>query len=176
MPSAPRITLVVAYAANRAIGRDNTLPWHLPADFAHFKRITMGHPIVMGRKTWESLGRPLPGRHNVVISRNANYQAPGATVVTSLPQALAACGQVARICIIGGAQIYAQALEMADEIIATEVKTEVDGDAFFPVLAQEQWQEVARLPQPEENGYAYDFVTYARAAEYRRTASASPLV
>jgi len=158
----PLVTLVVAYAANRAIGRDNALPWHLPADFAHFKRTTMGHPIVMGRKTWETLGRPLPGRHNVVVTRNPDYQAPGATVAASLPQALAACGQVVRICVIGGAQIYTQALPLADEIIATEVKTEVDGDAFFPSLPAGQWREVVRLPQPEENGYAYDFVTYAR--------------
>jgi len=174
-PTPPVVTLVVAYAANRAIGRDNALPWHLPGDFAHFKRTTMGHPIVMGRKTWESLGRPLPGRRNVVISRDANYHANGAVVVTSLPQALAACGQVARVCIIGGAQIYAQALALADEIIATEVKAEIDGDAFFPALPQGQWQEQARLPQPEENGYGYDFVTYVRAAKYPRTASASPL-
>jgi len=159
--SPPRITLVVAYAANRAIGRNNTLPWHLPADFAHFKRTTLGHPVVMGRKTWESLKRPLPGRLNVVVTRNPNYLAPGARVASSLPQALAVCGEVARICIIGGAQIYTQALALADEIIATEVKTEVAGDAYFPTLPAGQWQETARLPQPEENGYVYDFVTYA---------------
>ena len=158
----PIITLVVAYAANRTIGRDNAMPWHLPADFAHFKRTTMGHPIVMGRKTWESLGRPLPGRLNVVISRTPDYQAPGAVVAPSLPAALAACGDVPRICVIGGAQIYAQALPLANEIIATEVKAEVDGDAFFPELPSGQWHEQERLPQPEENGYAYDFVTYVR--------------
>jgi len=158
----PRIILVVAYAVNRAIGRDNALPWRLPADFAHFKRTTLGHPIVMGRKTWESLGRPLPGRRNVVITRNVDYQASGATVVGSLPQALAVCGQAARICVIGGAQIYTQSLALADEIIATEVQAEVDGDAFFPSLPEGQWREVARLPQPAENGYAYDFVTYVR--------------
>ena len=158
------ITLVVAYAANRTIGRDNAMPWHLPADFAHFKRTTMGQPIVMGRKTWESLGRPLPGRLNVVISRSPDYQAPGAVVTTSLQDAVAACGDVDRICIIGGAQIYAQALSIADEIIATEVKATVDGDAFFPELPAGQWQEQSRLPQPEENGYVYDFVTYVRHA------------
>lgn len=156
------VTLVVAYAANRAIGRDNALPWHLPADFAHFKRTTLGHPIVMGRKTWESLGRPLPGRLNVVVTRDPGYQAAGAVVTGSLPQALAACGDVPRICVIGGAQIYAQALPLADEVIATEVHAEVDGDAFFPGLPAGEWQEAERLPQPEENGYAYDFVTYKR--------------
>ena len=158
----PIITLVVAYAANRAIGRDNTLPWRLPADFAHFKRTTMGHPIVMGRNTWESLGRPLPGRLNVVITRTPDYQAPGAVVAHSLPEALAACGDVPRICIIGGAQIYTLALPIADEIIATEVQAHVDGDAFFPDLPAGQWQEAERLPQPEENGYTYDFVRYVR--------------
>jgi len=160
----PIITLITAYAANRTIGRDNALPWHLPADFAHFKRTTLGHPVVMGRKTWESLGRALPGRVNVVVSRQAGYQAIGAQVVASLEEALAACGDVPRVFVIGGAQLYAQALPLANEVIATEVHACVAGDAFFPVLPGDEWREVSRTAQPVENGYAYDFVVYERAA------------
>jgi len=163
MTAPPTITLIAAYAANRAIGRDNALPWHLPADFAHFKRTTLGHPIVMGRKTWESLPRALPGRINVVVSRQAGYQAAGAQVVGSLAEALAACGEAPRIFVIGGAQLYAAALPLADEVIATEVHAEVAGDAFFPLLPDGLWREVSRAAAPPENGYAYDFVVYQRS-------------
>jgi dihydrofolate reductase len=160
---APRLTLVVAYAANRVIGRDNALPWKLPGDLAHFKRTTLGHPIVMGRKTWESLGRPLPGRRNVVISRAADYAAEGATVVRDIDAALSACADTDEVFVIGGAQIYAAVLERADRIVATEVKADVDGDAYFPYLPAFRWREVSRQPQAEENGYAYDFVVYEKA-------------
>ena len=158
----PRLTLVVAYSDNRAIGRDNALPWKLPGDLAHFKRTTLGSPIIMGRKTWESLGRPLPGRINVVVSRNAQYAAQGAVVVPTLADAVRACGDVADAYVIGGAQIYAQAIPLAQRLIATEVHAQVDGDAFFPELPAGQWQEVSREPKPAENGYAYDFVVYER--------------
>lgn len=156
------LTLIVAYSRNRAIGRDNTLPWRLPGDLAHFKRTTLGQPIIMGRKTWESLGRPLPGRTNIVITRNQNYAAQGAVVVNTLDQAVAACGDAARAYIIGGAQIYTSALQHADEIIATEIHAEVDGDAHFPDLPPQQWEETERASQAEENGLTYDFVTYRR--------------
>ena len=162
MSADARVALIVAYARNRVIGRDNALPWRLPGDLAHFKRTTLGHPIVMGRKTWESLGRPLPGRRNVVISRQAGYAAPGAEVADSLQSALAACADAPAVYVIGGAQIYEQALPLAGRILATELHAEVAGDARFPELDPAQWQEVAREPQPEENGYAYDFVTYRR--------------
>jgi dihydrofolate reductase len=157
------LSLIVAYSRNRTIGRDNALPWRLPGDLAHFKRTTLGKPIIMGRKTWESLGRPLPGRLNIVVTRDRAYAATGATVVNDLDAAVAACGDMPHAFIIGGAQIYAAALELADEIIATEVDADVEGDAFFPALSGE-WQEVDRQTQPEENGYAYDFVTYKRRA------------
>jgi len=160
----PRLTLVVAYSDNRTIGRDNTLPWKLPGDLAHFKRTTLGSPIIMGRKTWESLGRPLPGRLNVVVSRNAQYAAQGAVVVATLADAVRACGDVADVYVIGGAQIYGQAIPLAQRLIATEVHAQVDGDAFFPELPTGQWHEVSREPQPAENGYAYDFVVYERQA------------
>jgi dihydrofolate reductase len=157
----PRISLVVAYSDNRAIGRDNALPWRLKADLAHFKRTTMGNPIVMGRHTWDSLGRPLPGRRNLVVSRNPGLKAEGATVHASLQDAIDACGDAAAVFIIGGAQIYTQALTMADEIIATEVHTQTEGDAFFPSLSSE-WKEIERQPQPPENGLDFDFVVYRR--------------
>lgn len=156
------LTLIVAYSTNRAIGRDNALPWKLPGDLAHFKRSTLGHPIIMGRKTWESLGRPLPGRSNIVISRNPGFVAAGATVVPSLEAAIAACGDVDEAFVIGGAQIYTHALPLAKRVLATEVHADVEGDAFFPLLPAFEWKETARESQPEENGYAYDFVTYER--------------
>ncbi len=158
----PQISLIVAYASNRVIGRDNTLPWRLPGDLAHFKRTTLGKPIVMGRKTWESLGRPLPGRHNVVITRDEAYAATGATVVTSLDAALAACADAQDVFVIGGEAIFALALPHADRLIATEIQADVEGDTWFPPLPA-GWRETAREPQPEENGLTYDFVTYVRA-------------
>ncbi|EHK63964.1 dihydrofolate reductase [Achromobacter arsenitoxydans] len=157
------LTLIVAYSTNRVIGRDNALPWKLPGDLAHFKRSTLGHPIIMGRKTWDSLGRPLPGRSNIVISHNPGFSAAGALLAPTLEAAVAACGDVEEAFVIGGAQIYAQALSVARRVLATEVHAEVDGDAFFPLLPSFQWKETARAPQPAENGYDYDFVTYERA-------------
>lgn len=162
--SAPLIRLVVAYTDNRVIGRDNGMPWHLPADLAHFKRTTLGHPIIMGRNTWDSLGRPLPGRRNLVVSRNTSLVAPGAEVWPSLEDALAQCEDVEIVCIIGGAQIFVHALTLADELIATEIHEHIEGDVFFPALDAALWQETAREPQPEENGLRYDFVTYRRTA------------
>jgi dihydrofolate reductase len=157
------LTLIVAYSTNRAIGRDNALPWKLPGDLAHFKRSTLGHPIIMGRKTWDSLGRPLPGRLNIVISRNTDFAATGATVVPTLEAAIAACGDVDQAFVIGGAQIYTHALPLAQRVLATEVHADVEGDAFFPLLPAFQWKETAREKQPAENGYEYDFVTYERS-------------
>lgn len=157
----PVLSLVVAYTTNRAIGRDNSLPWRLPGDLAHFKRSTINRPILMGRHTWESLGRPLPGRQNIVLSRNKQYEAKGAEVVDSLPAAIEAAGSATEICVIGGAQVYAQVLPLAHRIIATEIHAEVQGDAFFPPLPS-TWVEISRDPQPEENGMRYDFVVYER--------------
>jgi len=157
----PQIRIVVAYAHNRVIGRDNQLPWRLPGDMRHFRQITMGLPIIMGRKTWESLGRALPGRHNIVVTRNPAFTADGATVVASVDDALHAA-LADTVCIIGGAQLYAQTLPLAHEIIATEVHATVDGDAFFPALDAAQWRAIERRTQPEEHGLTYDFVTYQR--------------
>lgn len=160
----PTITLVVAYTRNRVIGRDNKMPWHLPGDLAHFKRTTLGHPILMGRKTWESIGRPLPGRQNIVITRNPSYEAVGATVVESLDAALAAAGDAGEIFVIGGAQIFNDALPRASRLVATEIDADIEGDTWFSPLPEGQWKEVERLAQPEDNGLAYSFVTYTRQA------------
>lgn len=157
------LSLIVAYSSNRVIGRDNALPWRLPGDLAHFKRTTLGKPIIMGRKTWESLGRPLPGRTNIVITRDAAYTATGAVVVHTLADAIGACGEADHAFVIGGAQIYAQALPMATTLVATEVHAQVEGDAFFDALPA-TWHEVKREPQAEENGLRYDFVTYENGA------------
>lgn len=158
----PLIQLVVAYADNRVIGRNNTLPWRLPSDLAHFKQITMGCPIIMGRNTWDSLGRPLPGRPNLVISRNPDLQPAGATVYASLDKALAACHDSNRVCIIGGQQLFDIGLQIADEIVATEIHAEIEGDTFFPPLKANTWQEKSRQPQTPENGLAFDFVVYQK--------------
>jgi len=156
------LNLIVAYARNRTIGRDNTLPWKLPGDLAHFKRTTLGCPIVMGRKTWDSLGRPLPGRRNIVITRDATKAFVGAEAVTSLLQALEAVKEAEQVFIIGGAQIYRQALPLAQRIVATEIQADIEGDALFEPLDQALWIETSRLPQPAENGLAYDLVEYHR--------------
>jgi dihydrofolate reductase len=160
--ASPEIKLVVAYSDNRVIGRDNALPWRLPSDLAHFKRTTLGHPIIMGRATWESLGRPLPGRLNIVLSRNPRFKADGATVHPSLKAALAACRTEPIVCIIGGAQVFGHSLSVADQIIATEVHATVKGDVFFPPLDASQWEEIERAPQATENDYDFDFVVYRR--------------
>lgn len=159
--AATRLSLIVAYARNRVIGRNNDLPWRLPADLAHFKRATLGKPIIMGRKTWESLGRPLPGRTNIVITRSPGYAAEGAEVVGSLAQARAACGAAPDAYVIGGEAIFALALPDAERIVATEIHAEVEGDTWFPELPA-GWRVTRREPQPEENGYRYDFVIYER--------------
>jgi dihydrofolate reductase len=159
----PILTLVVAMSENRVIGRDNALPWHLPADLAHFKAVTMGKPIVMGRLTWESIGRPLPGRHNLVVSRTL-AAADGATVVPSLDAALAAAGDAPEVCVIGGARLFEDALRKARRIHLTEVHAEVDGDVHFPPLDSSEWREVSReRREPDErNAHPMSFVTLER--------------
>lgn len=159
-----KISMIVAYSRNRVIGKDNHLPWRLPSDLAHFKRHTLGKPIIMGRKTWESLGRPLPGRLNIVVSRAGQGDFTGATLAHSLEDAVAATGSEQEAFLIGGAQLYAEAMPMADRIIATEIAAHVEGDAFFPMLNEGEWAEAHREPQPAENGFSYDFVEYVRKA------------
>ena len=161
----PIISLVVAVAKNRAIGKDNHLLCHLPEDMRHFREVTLGKPVIMGRKTWESLPeafRPLPGRHNIVVSRNAAYQAEGATVVTSLEEALAQAGNVEQVSIIGGADIFRLALPIADILDMTEIEADFDADTFFPEFRQEDWQEISRKTQQSQSGLTFSFVEYRR--------------
>ena len=159
-----KLNIIVAYNQQHVIGKDNTMPWKLPADLAYFKQITMGCPIIMGRKTRDSLGRPLPGRLNIVISRDANFQAEGTQTVTSLEEAIAVAkaSQAENIFVIGGGQIYQDALPHVQRVYATEIHSNMDGDTYFPVLEKAQWKEVSRHPQPEQNGLAFDFVVYER--------------
>jgi dihydrofolate reductase len=159
-----RVSLIAALADNGVIGRDNQLPWRLRADLQHFKRLTMGRPIVMGRRTWESIGRPLPGRTNIVITRDTAFRAEGGVVAHSIEQALEAAGDCDELFIIGGAELYAQTLPLADRLYLTRVKAEVPGDALFPPLTPGEWREVGRESHgaDENNEYACEFVVLDR--------------
>ncbi len=167
-----RLNLIYARAANGVIGKDNTMPWHLPEDLAHFRRLTQGCPVIMGRKTWESLParfRPLPGRLNIVLTRDAatatQLQAEGALALAGLEQALAHCAALpeapAELWVMGGAQIYAQALPLAQRVIVTEITRDYEGDAYAPELGTE-WRETARESHVAASGLGYDFASYER--------------
>ena len=161
----PIISLIAAVAKNRAIGKDNQLLWHLPEDLRHFRDTTRGKPVIMGRKTWESIPdafRPLPGRHNIVVTRNTDYAAPGATLAGSLEEAIAQAGDENEIFVIGGAELYRQALPIADRLHLTEVDQAYEGDAFFPEIQAEDWQELSRQRQKNESGLVFSFVEYHR--------------
>jgi dihydrofolate reductase len=158
-----QITLVVALDAQRGIGVNNTLPWRLPEDLAHFKRVTSGHPIIMGRKTFDSIGRPLPNRRNIVVTRNPAWRHEGVEAVTSLDEAVVLAGG-AKAFIIGGAQIFAESMGIADQMIVTEIDHTFACDTFFPPLAAGEWTETAReLHHSDANGFDYSFVTYSKA-------------
>ncbi|EEY99032.1 dihydrofolate reductase [Vibrio sp. RC586] len=157
------ISMIAAMADNRIIGKDNQMPWHLPADFAWFKRCTLGKPVIMGRKTYQSIGRPLPGRHNIVISRDESLLIDGVDLVASIDAALAKAGEVDEIMIIGGGSLYAACLPMANKLYITEINAELDGDTQFPAWGSD-WQECYRehYPADEKNTYAMDFVIFER--------------
>ena len=165
MPAKPRVSVVAALAKNRVIGIGNRLPWRLPEDLAHFKALTLGHPVLMGRKTFESLGRPLPGRNNIVISRNPAFHPAGCIVANSVPDALALCEGADEVFFIGGAELYAQAIPLADRLYLTEVDIEAVGDAWFPDYDRSAFSEVSREPHTGQKGDAlrFDFVLYQRA-------------
>ncbi|MDR7092836.1 dihydrofolate reductase [Hydrogenophaga laconesensis] len=159
-----RLHLIFARAANGVIGKDNALPWHLPEDMAHFKRTTLGHPVIMGRKTWDSLPpkfRPLPGRLNIVVSRDGQWHADGASRAGSLQEAVALCPAGSDVWVIGGAQIYAAALPLADTAVVTEIAQDFDGDAFAPSFGPE-WKVTARESHVAASGLPFAFVTYTR--------------
>lgn len=160
----PRLHLIYARASNGVIGKDGTLPWHLPEDLAHFKRTTMGCPVIMGRKTWDSLParfRPLPGRTNVVVTRQENWHENGAQPAQDMLQALQICEQSPDVWVIGGAQLYALAEPLAHSAVVTEIEKTFEGDAFAPSLGS-AWTEVARERHVNDTGLAYSFVTYLR--------------
>jgi dihydrofolate reductase len=164
----PHVSILVAMAKNRVIGRNNALPWQLPPDLKRFKQLTMGHHIVMGRKTYESIGRPLPGRTSVIITRQPDYQVPGAIVVASIDQALKVCSEGKEvdqeIFVIGGAQIYRQSLGLCQRIYITEIQQEFDGDTLFPELNQQEWREISREKYRlnDGDGLEYHFVVLDR--------------
>lgn len=168
-----KISLIAAVAANGVIGRDNDMPWHLPDDFAFFKRKTSHHPIIMGRKSLEALGKALPNRTNIVITRNADFSADGVIVVHSLDDAIAeATNDIEQkreqstdeIFVIGGAEIYKMALPAANRLYITEIHSDFDGDAYFPSFNKNEWQEVSRQPHAADDRHKvpFDFVTYER--------------
>jgi dihydrofolate reductase len=159
----PRVYLVAAIAANGVIGAGGRLPWRLPEDLRHFKALTLGHPVIMGRKTWESLGRPLPGRENVVVTRTPGYEARGAHVAGSLDAALALCAGESVAFVIGGSELYAAALPVADGLVLTEIERDYAGDAHFPDFDRSAWREAQRQPQTSADGLRFDFVRYERA-------------
>lgn len=160
-----RRSLIVARARNGAIGLANAMPWHLPADLAHFKRTTLGHPVIMGRRTWESIGRALPGRKNIVVSRTPGFRAEGAQVVRSLEEAWRAAEGAEEAFVIGGARLYAEALPEADRIYLTDVVAEVEGDTFFPRLDPRDWRETLLAEQPAggRDAHALRFLLLERA-------------
>jgi dihydrofolate reductase len=160
-----RVALVAALARGGVIGRDGRIPWHLPEDIAHFRELTMGYPVVMGRRTWDSLPdrfRPLPGRRNIVVTRNPGWQGIGAERAASLEAALELAVEDERVFVIGGAQLYAEALAVADELLLTEINADVDGDTVFPPFDEAVFTEVAREAHLAADGTAFAFVTYAR--------------
>ena len=158
-----KISIIVAMSKNRVIGVKNSLPWHISEDLKRFKRLTTGYPIIMGRKTFESIGKPLPERRNIVISRNQNLKVQDIEVVKSIEDALKICSSENLIYIIGGEQIYNLAMPYANNIHLTEVNKEVEGDAFFPEFDKKEWKEIARENSKDFNDTSYSFVEYIRS-------------
>lgn len=159
------LSLIAAVARNRVIGKDNQLLWHLPEDMKYFREVTRGHPVIMGRKTWESLPekfRPLPGRHNIVVSRNANYPAPGATLAGSLEEAIRLTQAENEAFVIGGEAIYRIALPLAQRLYLTEIEQEYEGDAHFPDVSCNEWREASRSPRFNNGHFSYSFAVYYR--------------
>jgi dihydrofolate reductase len=160
-----QIIIVAAYAQNRVIGKNNDLVWHLPKDLKHFKDLTMGHPMIMGRKTFESFGKPLPGRTSIIVTRDQNYKQESCIVVHSLEEGINEAKKLNnQIFIAGGAEIYKQALPITHIMYLTEVKASPEGDTFFPEFSTDEWKETARksFPKDEKHQYAFDFVTWER--------------
>ncbi len=160
--SGPRIFLVAAVAANGIIGAGGKLPWHIPEELKHFKRLTLGHPIIMGRRTWESLKGPLPQRENIVVTRTPGYEAPGAAVANSLGAALAMCIGEPVVFVIGGTQLFEESLPIAAGMVLTEIRRDYEGDTSFPAWDRAQWRESQREAHAAPDGTRFDFVLYER--------------
>ena len=158
------LSMIVATANNRIIGKDNDMRWHLPADLQYFKKITLGKPIIMGRKTFESIGRPLPGRRNIVISRDVNYTADGVDTVTSVDAALALVEGVEEVMVIGGGAIYKHCIHVATRLYITHIEADIDGDTQFPEYDLNVWKKISTEVRPvdEKNKYALNFCVYER--------------
>ncbi len=161
-PGTTRIYLVAAVARNGVIGANGGMPWHLPEDLKHFRKLTLGHPVIMGRRTWESLGRPLPGRENIVVSRKPGFEAPGASVAATLEAAVALCTGEPMVFVIGGAELYTAALPLADGLVLTELEREFVGDTRFPAWDRDSWREAQRETHTSLDGMRFDFVRYER--------------
>lgn len=159
-----RLSIIVAMARNRVIGVDNKLPWHIPGELKYFKGLTMGHHIIMGRKTYESIGRPLPGRITVIVSRDPDYHQEGCLVAHSLDEAVELAGKDEEVFFVGGSSLYQQALPRVDRLYITEIQADYDGDAHFPSFDRQQWREVSRAPQQTDDGLGFDYVVYDRLA------------
>ncbi|HIF52251.1 MAG TPA: type 3 dihydrofolate reductase [Thiotrichaceae bacterium] len=159
-----QLSIIVAMDRNRVIGRGDTLPWHISTDLKNFKKITMGNPIIMGRKTHESIGRPLPGRENIILTRDKNYTSEGCTVLHSMDEIFEHCKEVDEVMITGGSEIYKLSLEQATRLYLTEVHTEIEGDTFFPEFDRSEWREVSREDHSsdEKNEFDYSFVLLER--------------
>lgn len=159
-----QLNLIAAVARNGAIGKDNALLWRQPEDLKFFKRTTLGCPVIMGRKTFESIGRPLPGRRNIVVTRNAAWQHDGVEVASSLDAAITLAQDEAQVFVIGGGELYTQALPQADQLILTEVDADFDGDTFFPKWDRQAFDEISRETHQSDAGWAYHFVFFQRKA------------
>ena len=159
-PPGPRIYLVAAVASNGIIGANGGLPWRLPEDLAHFKRLTLGHPVIMGRRTWESLKGPLPGRDNIVVTRTPGYDAAGAAVANSLEAALALCWGEPVAFVIGGSRLFAESLPLAAGLVMTEIYRDFEGDTRFPDYDRSRWKETQRERHVTADGMRFDFVLY----------------
>jgi len=161
----PSFSLIAAIAKNNVIGANNALPWHLPEDLKRFRALTTGHHIIMGRKTYESINRLLPGRTTVIVTRDVNYKVPGALIANSLEQAIGLCGQDDEVFLIGGAELYRVGLAVAEKLYITEIEAEYKGDVFFPELDKSQWHETSRDSHVSEQGLPFSYVTYIRLGE-----------
>jgi dihydrofolate reductase len=159
-----RLSAIVAMSENRVIGNDNRLPWHLPADLQHFKLVTLGKPIIMGRKTFESIGRPLPGRQNIIVTRDVDFLAPGCVVVHSIEAAISAASDQEEAFVIGGALLYEQMLPLVQCLYLTVIHQAFEGDTFFPVIDMSEWTQVEEIrPElDEKNVYSYSFIVLKR--------------